>query len=75
MFPIDRLPKYMRALHQGCLGMAVGEVRKLDIPANEGYGSNGNNTSRVPIPLFASSQQRASACMLTHACTTTRQSL
>ena len=26
---------------QGCLGMAVGEVRKLDIPAVEGYGSSG----------------------------------
>jgi len=24
---------------QGCLGMALGEVRKLDIPAEEGYGA------------------------------------
>merc|ERR1712154_331987 len=23
---------------QGCMGMAIGEIRKLDIPAKEGYG-------------------------------------
>ena len=29
----------------GCLGMALGEVRKLDIPADEGYGANGGRCS------------------------------
>jgi len=26
---------------KGCLGMKLGEVRKLDIPAEEGYGAGG----------------------------------
>merc|ERR1719469_1203896 len=26
---------------QGCLGMAVGEIRKLEIPGKEGYGASG----------------------------------
>ena len=26
---------------QGCLGMALGEVRRLDIPSEEGYGARG----------------------------------
>ena len=26
---------------QGCLGMALGEVRRLDIPSEEGYGPRG----------------------------------
>mmetsp|Transcript_29896 Transcript_29896/g.65341 ORF Transcript_29896/g.65341 Transcript_29896/m.65341 type:complete len:146 (-) Transcript_29896:1324-1761(-) len=26
---------------QGCMGMQLGEIRKLDIPADEGYGARG----------------------------------
>eukprot|EP00854_Cymbomonas_tetramitiformis_P011306 gene11306-13358_t len=26
---------------QGCLGMQIGEIRRLDIPADEGYGASG----------------------------------
>merc|ERR1711948_217822 len=26
---------------KGALGMQIGEIRKLDIPADEGYGANG----------------------------------
>ena len=26
---------------QGCLGMKMGEIRKLEIPGNEGYGAKG----------------------------------
>ena len=33
---------------QGCLGMAVGEVRQLDIPAHEGYGANGFPAWGIP---------------------------
>ena len=33
---------------QGCLGMAVGDVRKLDIPANEGYGAQGMPAWNIP---------------------------
>ena len=32
----------------GCLGMSLGEVRKLDIPADEGYGANGSPTLLLP---------------------------
>ena len=33
---------------QGCLGMAVGDVRKLDIPAKEGYGAKGFPAWGIP---------------------------
>ena len=33
---------------QGLLGAAVGEVRKLDIPAEEGYGKGGFPTWGIP---------------------------
>ena len=33
---------------QGCLGMAVGETRKLDIPAEEGYGAGGFPAWGIP---------------------------
>ena len=33
---------------QGCLGMKVGEVRKLVIPAKEGYGENGFPAWGIP---------------------------
>merc|ERR1712224_682950 len=33
---------------QGCLGMKLGEVRKLDIPAHEGYGENGFPAWGIP---------------------------
>ena len=33
---------------QGCLGMKVGEVRHLTIPADEGYGANGFPAWGIP---------------------------
>ena len=33
---------------QGCLGMKVGEVRQLTIPADEGYGANGFPAWGIP---------------------------
>ena len=33
---------------QGCLGMKLGEVRKLRIPAHEGYGANGFPAWGIP---------------------------
>ena len=33
---------------QGCLGMTVGEVRELVIPADEGYGANGFPAWGIP---------------------------
>eukprot|EP00967_Tisochrysis_lutea_P080120 scaffold109899_cov29-Tisochrysis_lutea.AAC.1 len=33
---------------QGCLGMKVGEVRKLNIPADEGYGQGGFPAWGIP---------------------------
>ena len=33
---------------QGCLGMRVGEVRKLRIPADEGYGQDGFPAWGIP---------------------------
>merc|ERR1719223_1086244 len=33
---------------QGCLGMKIGEIRELSIPANEGYGANGFPAWGIP---------------------------
>lgn len=33
---------------KGCLGMNIGEVRKLVIPAHEGYGANGFPAWKIP---------------------------
>ena len=33
---------------QGCLGMTVGEERKLTIPADEGYGAQGFGAWKIP---------------------------
>ncbi|KAJ9465202.1 Peptidyl-prolyl cis-trans isomerase FKBP12 [Diplonema papillatum] len=33
---------------QGCLGMNLGEVRNIVIPANEGYGANGFPAWGIP---------------------------
>ena len=33
---------------QGCLGMQVGEIRELDIPAHEGYGARGFPAWGIP---------------------------
>ena len=33
---------------QGCLGMQIGETRKLVIPAHEGYGANGFPAWGIP---------------------------
>jgi len=33
---------------QGCLGMKLGEVRKLNIPADEGYGAGGFPAWGIP---------------------------
>jgi peptidylprolyl isomerase len=33
---------------QGCLGMKLGEVRQLTIPADEGYGANGFPAWGIP---------------------------
>ena len=33
---------------QGCLGMKIGEVRKLEIPAHEGYGARGFPAWGIP---------------------------
>ena len=33
---------------QGCLGMSLGEVRKLKIPADEGYGAGGFPAWGIP---------------------------
>ena len=33
---------------QGCLGMAIGEIRNLKIPAHEGYGQAGFPAWGIP---------------------------
>ncbi|KAJ1456713.1 hypothetical protein M885DRAFT_439374 [Pelagophyceae sp. CCMP2097] len=33
---------------QGCLGMAIGETRQLEIPAHEGYGAGGFPAWGIP---------------------------
>merc|ERR1740123_216204 len=40
--------KVIKGGDQGCLGMQVGEVRELIIPAREGYGVNGFPTWGIP---------------------------
>jgi len=43
-----RMNLYIFKHEQGCLGMALGEVRKLDIPADEGYGASGFPAWGIP---------------------------
>jgi len=33
---------------QGCLGMRIGEVRKLSVPSHEGYGARGEPEMEIP---------------------------
>ena len=40
--------KVITGWDQGCLGMKIGEVRKLRIPAHEGYGANGFPAWKIP---------------------------
>mmetsp|Transcript_54806 Transcript_54806/g.128135 ORF Transcript_54806/g.128135 Transcript_54806/m.128135 type:complete len:118 (-) Transcript_54806:163-516(-) len=40
--------KVITGWDQGCLGMKIGEVRKLDIPADEGYGASGFPAWGIP---------------------------
>ena len=40
--------KVIKGWDQGCLGMQVGEVRELIIPAHEGYGANGFPAWGIP---------------------------
>lgn len=40
--------KVITGWDQGCLGMKVGEIRKLRIPGHEGYGSSGFPAWRIP---------------------------
>mmetsp|Transcript_18928 Transcript_18928/g.29583 ORF Transcript_18928/g.29583 Transcript_18928/m.29583 type:complete len:96 (-) Transcript_18928:182-469(-) len=42
------MKKVITGWDQGCLGMQLGEVRKLDIPADEGYGSRGFPAWGIP---------------------------
>ena len=41
-------PQVIKGWDQGCLGMKVGEVRQLTIPADEGYGANGFPAWGIP---------------------------
>ena len=45
---------------QGCLGMQIGEVRKLRIPADEGYGAGGFPAWGIPRAAPCSSRSRSS---------------
>jgi hypothetical protein len=45
---LARVPVLTCLDRQGCLGMQVGEVRKLDIPAEEGYGAGGFPAWGIP---------------------------
>lgn len=61
---------------KGCLGMAMGEIRRIDIPAEEGYGARGfpawgipDNAGLIfeievlpPLALFESARHVKSAC-------------
>ena len=40
--------RVIKGWDQGCLGMKVGEVRKLRIPHHEGYGANGFPAWKIP---------------------------
>ena len=40
--------KVITGWDQGCLGMKLGEVRQLTIPADEGYGANGFPAWGIP---------------------------
>jgi len=40
--------KVIKGWDQGCLGMCVGMVRKLNIPAEEGYGQGGFPAWGIP---------------------------
>ena len=40
--------KVIKGWDQGCLGMKIGAVRKLDIPADEGYGAQGFPAWGIP---------------------------
>ena len=40
--------KVIKGWDQGCLGAKVGETRKLDIPADEGYGAGGFPAWGIP---------------------------
>ena len=40
--------KVIKGWDQGCLGMKIGAVRKLDIPADEGYGARGFPAWGIP---------------------------
>eukprot|EP00993_Chasmostoma_nieuportense_P006849 NODE_7516_length_432_cov_6.026230_g7350_i0.p1 GENE.NODE_7516_length_432_cov_6.026230_g7350_i0~~NODE_7516_length_432_cov_6.026230_g7350_i0.p1 ORF type:complete len:133 (-),score=47.18 NODE_7516_length_432_cov_6.026230_g7350_i0:33-386(-) len=40
--------KVITGWDQGCLGMKLGEVRQLIIPADEGYGANGFPAWGIP---------------------------
>ena len=40
--------KVIKGWDQGCLGMKIGEVRELIIPADEGYGSGGFPAWGIP---------------------------
>ena len=46
---------------QGCMGMSMGEVRKLRIPADEGYGAGGF-LSWIETKNSAQSDRRAELC-------------
>jgi FKBP-type peptidyl-prolyl cis-trans isomerase len=40
--------KVIKGWDQGCLGMKLGEARKLKIPAHEGYGASGFPAWGIP---------------------------
>ena len=42
------MKKVISGWDAGCLGMGVGEVRRLSIPSREGYGPPGNPAGGIP---------------------------